>query len=246
MDNKTLPNDDFRMKLYEKYDSNFKQFIGNEDIPGIISNYNVYRKRYLPILKNFNRDSKIIDIGCGSGYFLQFLKQEGFNNLYGIDVSGQQIEKAKLKGLNVDVKNIFEFFQEERNYDVVFALDFIEHFEKNELFDLFTGINKIMKNNGILIIRTPNGQGLAANKFIYGDLTHLTIFNPNSLIQLLKLMNFKDIKFYETPPVSINLTGFIRAILWKCIKVMFNSVRIIESGDKEKILTQNFICTARK
>ncbi len=246
MDSKNFTDNDFRTNFYDWYDSNFKKFVGNEDTSNIISDYRTYRKRYLHLLKSYNKDSKIIELGCGSGYFLQFLKQEGFNNIYGIDISEQQIKKAKLKGLNVEVKNVFEFFKEDRKYDIVFALDFIEHFEKNELPDLFEGINKIMNKNGIIIIRTPNGQGIAPQKYIYGDLTHLTIFNPNSLFQILKLMGFDEINFYETCPVSVNLTGFIRAVLWKLIKVVFNSIRIIESGDWDKILTQNLICTARK
>ncbi len=246
MDDNKLKDKDFRLRLYESYNSNFKKFIGNEDTSNIISDYRAYKKRYLPLLKNYNYDSSILELGCGSGYFLQFLKLEGFNNLYGIDISEQQIEKAKQKGLNVDAENVFEFFKEDKKYDVVFALDFVEHFDKNELQDLFAGINKILNHNGILIVRTPNGQGINPQKIIYGDLTHLTILNPNSLIQILRLENFQEINFYETSPVSVNLPGFIRVILWKIIKTIYNSVRIIESGDKEKILTQNLICTARK
>jgi 2-polyprenyl-3-methyl-5-hydroxy-6-metoxy-1,4-benzoquinol methylase len=238
---------DFRTELYKKYISSFKEYIGSKDSIDIKSDYQIFSRRYIPLLKEFKRDAKIIELGCGSGYMLQFLKQHGFNNLYGIDISEEQIEKACQKGLNVEAKNVFNFFNENKEkYDIVFALDFVEHFHKNELLDLFTSINETMNNNGILIIHTPNGDGLFPRNHIYGDLTHLTIFNPNSLTQLLILTGFNEIKFYETGPEAKNFTGLIRLFLWKIVKGVVKAVRIIETGGSEKILTQDFICAARK
>lgn len=238
---------DFRSDLYKKYVSTFKQFIGDIDTSNIKSDYEMYRRRYIPLLKNFSRESAILELGCGPGYHLQFLKQSGFNNLFGVDISEQQIEIARKKGLNVEVQNVFEFFKiNTKKYDVVFALDFVEHFHKNELLDLFSSINAILNENGIFIIHTPNGDGLFSQNHIFGDLTHLTIFNTNSLLQILRLTGFNKINFYETGPAPKNLVGVIRFILWKIIRSLVNAARIIETGNKAQILTQDFICSARK
>jgi 2-polyprenyl-3-methyl-5-hydroxy-6-metoxy-1,4-benzoquinol methylase len=237
---------DFRVDLYNKYISTFKQFIGNESTANIKSDYKYYRKIFYPILKEFRKSASIIEVGCGSGYILQFLNQEGFQSLYGIDISEEQIEKAKAKGLQTDVKDVFEFFDtNDKKYDIVFALDFVEHFYKQELIKLFTGIRGIMNENGILIIRTPNGQGLFPGRIVYGDLTHLTIFNPDSLTQILRLTGFSKINFYETGPVSKNLIGFVRVVLWNIIKIFVKAIKTIETGEFNEILTQEFICTAR-
>ena len=104
----------------------------------------------------------------------------------------------------------------------------------------------MMSEDGVLIIHTPNGEGLFPNQRIYGDLTHLTIFTQNSLSQILRIVNFTEIDFYETGPVSKNIIGFIRLILWKLIKAMVKTIRLIETGSYEDILTQEFICVARK
>ncbi|MDP2364621.1 MAG: hypothetical protein Q8M94_12735, partial [Ignavibacteria bacterium] len=125
-------------------------------------------------------------------------------------------------------------------------MDVVEHFYKDELFDFFSGMNNILNENGVLIIHTPNGDGLFPNHIIYGDLTHLTIFNSNSLIQILRLTGFTDIDFYETGPTTKNFFGFVRLMLWKTIKVFIKSIRIIETGGAEKIITQDFICKAKK
>ncbi len=238
---------DFRSELYSKYVSTFKKFIGDEDSINIKSEYELYKRWYLQLIKEFPKNAAILDIGCGSGLMLQFLKQEGFNNLYGIDISEQQVKRARDKGLNADVCNIFDFIKVNKNkFDIIFALDVVEHFYKNELLDFFTGLNYLVNKNGILIIHTPNGEGLFPQHVIYGDLTHLTIFNPNSLGQILRLTGFNQIKYYETGPTFKNFKGLIRLILWKIIKLVVKSVRIIETGGAEEIITQDFICMAHK
>ena len=248
MEDRDRYNQDFRKNLYNKYVSTFKIFIEDDNPASIKSVFEICRRRYLPLLSGLpDKDMRILELGCGSGYLLQFLRGEGYDNLFGIDISEQQIEKARTRGLKVENADTFEFFSANKTkYDVVFALDFIEHFYKDELLDLFTGINNTMEKNGILIIHTPNGQGLFPGRNIYGDLTHLTIFSPNSLTQILKITGFDDIKFFETGPVSKNFVGFIRLVLWKIVKLIVKLIRIIETGGKEDIISQDFVCSARK
>ena len=83
-------------------------------------------------------------------------------------------------------------------------------------------------------------------KIIYGDLTHYTIFNPNSLLQILKINGFDRINFIESGPVAKNLKGAVRLVLWKIIKLIYHFVRIVEQGATEKIITQEFYCFAKK
>lgn len=238
---------DFRSELYSRYVTTYKKFIDGKSSFNLKSEYALYKRWYLPLIKEFSPTVDIIDIGCGTADMLNFLKQEGFQNTYGIDISEEQIKIAKGKGLNAEVYNIFDFLEvNKRKFDIIFALDIIEHFYKHELLDLFSGLYSILNQNGVLIIHTPNGDGLFPNHIIYGDLTHLTIFNSNSLGQILRLSGFVDVKFYETGPTSKNIKGFVRLILWKLIKLIVKSVRIIETGGSEKILTQDFISIAKK
>lgn len=247
MTNNKFNADDIRQELYKNYVSGFKKFISRYDIKSIESNRQVFKRRYLPLIKNFPTNTSIIEFGCGPGYFLQFLNDSGFKNTFGIDVSEQQVEQAKSKNINASVMDIFDFIRTNKEkFDVIFALDLIEHFKKEELLELFSGFYNTLNNNGLVIMRTPNGEGLFPNQRIYGDLTHFTIFTPNSLLQILEMTNFSEIKFYETGPVPKNIIGYIRLILWKLIKVVIKAVRIIETGGAENILTQDLICVARK
>ena len=80
---------------------------------------------------------RILDIGCGSGQFLYFLKKKGYKNARGIDLDGKQIEIAQALGLEAEQASIFDYLdRSERRFDVIAMLDIIEHFTREELFPL--------------------------------------------------------------------------------------------------------------
>ncbi len=238
---------DFREELYRRYSSTFKEHISEFDEKSVATTLSKYRYQYLPILKEFNKDRRILELGCGRGIFLEFLINNGYKNVFGIDVSKEQINIAKAQNLNAEEIGVLEYLKSNNEkFDLIFAIDLIEHFHKNELIPLFEDIYNNLNNGGAFVFHTPNGLGINANRIIYGDLTHLTIFTPNSAIQILKLVGFNKIIFFETEPYANNINGTLRLLLWKIVKLFINGIRLIESGGTEKILTQNFIGYAKK
>ncbi|HSL90627.1 MAG TPA: class I SAM-dependent methyltransferase [Ignavibacteriaceae bacterium] len=239
--------EDFRLKLYQNYVSDYKKVTSAKSDKDKKSDYEIYKRRYLPLLREYSKDCKIIEVGCGNGYVMQFFREEGFTNIYGIDISEEQITEAVGKGLNAEVKNIFEFFKTNKEkFDIVLTLDFVEHFSKDELPALFSGLNDLLNKDGSLIIHTPNGEGFFPGRIIYGDLTHLTIFNPTSLLQILLTTGFRKVRFYEVMPIAKNIKGAVRLVLWKIIRFIIRISKIIETGIAGKILSQSFVCSAKK
>lgn len=241
--------EDFRSVLYQKYVSTFKASF-NDISEYQKSIYDVwFENKYLPLLNSISRNSRILEIGCGDGKFLAFLKKNGFENTIGVDISGEQIELAKAKGLNVIQGDVLDFLkQREDTFDAIIAIDTIEHFTKSEVLMLFHHLAKSIKKDGLLIIQTPNGEGLFPGQVIYGDLTHLCIFTESSLRQVLSLYGFSNLGVYETSPLPIGISGKIRAVTWSFIKYVLNLVRMIEGGKGKKIRcwTKNIIAVFRK
>jgi SAM-dependent methyltransferase len=100
------------------------------------------------------KESKILDIGCSGGALLGFLKQKGFNNLYGIDTSGDAINLCKDK----DLKNSFvmdgakpEF--EKGVFDIIIASDILEHIKDDRA--ALAEWSRILKSGGMLILFVP-------------------------------------------------------------------------------------------
>ncbi|MEL3974454.1 methyltransferase domain-containing protein [Rossellomorea oryzaecorticis] len=99
---------------------------------------------------------KVLEIGCGSGHSLQYMDQKNAGELWGLDLSGKQIDAAKtlLKNCNSPLK-LFESPMEDNpglptNYfDIVFsiyALGWTTNLEKT-----LANVNKYLKRGGIFI-----------------------------------------------------------------------------------------------
>lgn len=239
--------EDYRNIFYNNYDSKFNRSAKNVTIKDLESQHSHYLLKVLPKLSSFNLNAKILELGCGPGYLLSFLRQNGFTNLIGIDISEEQVIISKNKNFNVIHIDVIEFLSKNQTkWDVIFAFDFIEHFKKEELSNLFELVNTSLTDGGIFFMRTPNGDGFYPNKIIYGDLTHQTIFNQNSLSQLLSATGFKEQIFYENPPLMKNIRGVVRSMLWKLIKMLLNFILLVEVGQKQKLWTRDFFCVAKK
>ncbi len=240
---------DFRTELYTRYVSAFKTQQLHRNPKELEAFIHWSEHKYLPLLKGLNKNAWILEVGCGDGKLLHMLKKNGYNNVEGIDISGEQIMLAKSEGLNVKNADVFTFLSDKiACYDAIIAIDVVEHFYKNEVLRLFELFHKSLKPGGNLLLQTPNGEGLFPGQVIYGDFTHLCIFTTNSMQQILQLKGFSNISFYETSPVGDNLTGRVRLFLWSSIKAIVNTIRLIEGGKGKKsdVLTENFICFCQK
>lgn len=177
---------------------------------------------------------------------MEYLISLGFREVEGIDVSAEQVEIARSRGLNARVADVFEFLGHAGEYDAVVAIDFIEHFRTSELLELMRLIRERLRPGGLLVLQTPNGEGLMSRGVIYGDLTHCTIFTTGSLGQLLAACGFGQCEFYETGPAPKNLAGRLRMAAWAVVKAAARVVRLVEAGHAGRIWTEAFICAARK
>lgn len=238
---------DFRMRLYEKYITAFKSSDADVDQTRLTAYWKWCDYRYAPLLAKVKRDAPVLDLGCGTGLMMGYLNREGFTHVEGIDISEEQIAIAVAQGYNAQVADAFEFLEGQSNaYAAIIALDFFEHFTKDELIQMLQLVHGALKEEGWLLLQTPNGSGLFPHQVIYDDLTHLTILSPSSLQNILKLVGFDQISIYETGPVPKNLNGKIRCGLWRTLKLVANLVRVIETGKTQSIWTENMIGCCRK
>ena len=124
---------DFRKDLYERYHSTFKKHYLKISEKSKKSEYAYYRSKFLPLISGYNTNASILDLGCGQGLLMEFLIKSGYTNLQGVDISEEQIAIAKESGLSVTVADAFAFLNGSKKFDIIFALDFVEHFHKDEL-----------------------------------------------------------------------------------------------------------------
>lgn len=238
----------YRDKLYSNYVSGHTSCLyGEATLEGIKKQFPVWKKyfgRFLPE----NKDVKILDIGCGNGGFVYFLRNLDFENAQGVDISKEQVELAHKLGIkNVTQYDVKEFLSGQVGaYDVIFARDLIEHFTKDEIIELLETVYKALKTDGLFVVQAPNGEALFSGRLRYGDFTHEMVFTRSSLNQILKATGFIDTEFYPTGPVPKGLKSSVRYILWKGIETLLRLYMTIETGSLSGIFTQNIIAIAKK
>ena len=112
------------------------------------------------------------------------------------------------QGVKASVADALEHLARNENaYGLIVAIDVIEHFSKEELIRLLHKVRAALKPNGMFLLQTPNGGGLLPNSIIYGDMTHFTILSLDSIRQVLRLVGFGQMQFFETGPVPKNVAG---------------------------------------
>jgi 2-polyprenyl-3-methyl-5-hydroxy-6-metoxy-1,4-benzoquinol methylase len=237
----------YREKIYSKYrSSHIKNLIGDVDLSFFKKQFCVWSKYYGEFLPK-DKNVKILDIACGDGGIVYWLQSIGYKNSFGIDISEEQVNLAKSLGIeNIEQYDLKEFLKTNKGWDVIFALDILEHFNKNEILDVLELIYNALNKNGILIIKTPNGESIFGTRYLYRDFTHEWIFTKSSLMEIFSISGFKKFHFKEESPVIHGLFSLIRYILWKFIRLILNFYLLVETGQRADILTQNIIAVAYK
>jgi len=238
----------YREKLYSTYVSTHTSHLYDaptlKEIRKQFPVWKSYYRRFLPK----DMAAKILDIGCGNGGFVYYLKSLGYENSSGIDISPEQVEVAKSLGIKgIECADIVSFLRDKKSiYDAIFARDVIEHFTKDSIIELLELIFNSLKRGGVVIIQTPNAESPFGSSYRYGDFTHEIAFTRSSLNQVLRVAGFEKVDFYPTGPVPKGIKSAIRFMLWKVIEMMLRFYMLVETGSSEGIYTQNIICVAKK
>jgi len=153
-------------------------------------------------LKSFElAGNSLLDIGCGTGDFLEAAKKKGWN-VAGVEpnMKARQLAIGKLKS---DKERIFTAITELDNnsYDVISLWHVLEHVPNLE--DYVYQLKKLLKPNGVLIIAVPNFKSFDAIYYkeywaAYDVPRHLWHFSRKSIKHLFEK---GDLKLLKTAPM---------------------------------------------
>lgn len=235
-------------KFYSQYVSSHASFLyGEPSIAFFRRQFGVWESyfgRFLPLDKN----AFILDVGCGNGGFLFWLKEKHFLRAAGVEISKEQVDVATGLGIqNIFQADFREFLKDKKDaYDVVFARDVLEHFPSGEVDRIIELVAYTLRRGGQLIIQTVNAENLLWGRLRHGDFTHQTAFTATSIKQLLAANGFDAIGVYPQRPVVQGVKSLIRFLLWKFFEVLLKFYLLAETGSSRGIFTQNIIVVARK
>lgn len=193
----------------------------------------------------------MLDLGCGSGTLLYFLREAGYANISGVDNSPEQIEQARQLGFaNVRQADAFTFLEtaSANSYEAVAAFDIIEHLTKAELLHLADEVHRTLAPGGVWIIHAPNAEGFMGSRVRYADLTHEQAFTPASIDQLARVAGFRSSECFEDAPIAHGLKSTARLLIWKTGRGLLRLFFMAETGDtgRNAVFSQNLLALVRK
>ena len=194
-----------------------------------------------------DRRARILDIGCGDGELLLLMRAHGYTEVEGIDVSGEQVESARARGLDVVRADAMTFLRSRpQRYDAICAIDLIEHFEKPDVVRLLELVAASLKPGGTLVAQVPNGESPFFGRYRYGDFTHGTAFTSRSIRQIAANTGFAIVEAYPCEPVPHGARSLLRLAAWRAIAAVLKGMLLAETGvARGHIVTQNLVFTAR-
>lgn len=133
------------------------------------------------------QSNRLMDYGCGTGYFPAFMKDKGFD-VTGVEVDEKAREFARNQfGINVVSPQDFLAGKIEGSFDVITMWHVLEHVEK--LDQVMLRLKAYLSGDGVLVIALPNCSSLDArfykeNWAAYDVPRHLWHFTPSAFEKL--------------------------------------------------------------
>lgn len=177
--------------------------------------------------ESYRKTNKLLDIGCGNGFFLQVAKEKGWD-VYGVEVSESASEICRNKGLNV-FTGIVDEFKQENDFDIIVSIEVIEHLSFPRSF--VEAAYQLLRKGGLFYMTTPNFNAVLRYRLkeqydVIDFPNHVSYFTPTTLDQLLTESGFSK--------KSIKTTGY-SVTRRRTSKGQSNQEYVSETSDDEML-----------
>lgn len=199
-------------------------------------------KTYFKLIENIKDDlpknPRVLEVGCGNGFFMKELMEAGFTkNVFGVEPSikmALQADSYLRKRIKIDLFKSSLFPKD--SFDLICCFHTLDHMiDPNEFIK---GAWSLLKKNGYIVVVVHDTQGLSVKLFgeksAIFDIEHIYLFNKKNLSSIFRRNNFKIIKVFNlinNYPLYywIAMSGF-PPVIKKSANFISNMLRINKLG----------------
>ncbi len=163
---------------------------------------------------NLPKDAKILDVGCGPGYFLDEMKKREYTDLTGITLSPGDIKICQDKGHTIKKYDISFFPQKDGYYDESVDFIFLRQALEHSPYPIFSIMeyNRVLKQGSYIYIEVPAPDCDRKHEF---NTNHYSILGETQLVALLQrcgfaIKEFQAIEFGIGIPNVTNEDGTLK------------------------------------
>jgi len=153
-----------------------------------------------PLFAKLTTERRLLDVGCGSGAFLDLVRTQVGCQVEGIDISEQAVEMAqKSYGLDIFHGTIDKAPFESESFDAITAWWYLEHIPNPN--EAVAQMSRLLRPGGTCVIGVPNSRSFWAkafkDKWYHLDCPrHLCIWTPSTMKQLFEAHGLSVTRIY--------------------------------------------------
>ncbi len=206
---------------------------------------------YGPLLPA-DREAAILDIGCGPGRVLAFLRAAGYRNLEGFDRDARASAAARDRtAARVTVGEDWETILESRPaaFDLIVLKDVLYYLPRERVVAALAAVHRALKPEGRVIVEVFNGVSFTGPFVAHKDEDILWIPTEHTIRRFLERAAFTGVSLHAHRAPARGLRRRLFNLAGAAWRGALRSVYLAERGFAEenpRIFTTKIIATARR
>lgn len=201
-----------------------------EDLQSYEGYYLEEKSDYVEAQKYISGTDDVLEVGCGAGFFSNFIQPKSY---VGLEFNDKAIQLAQEKGLDVKKQSLAEHAsQNAEKYDVVCFFQVLEHVDNPNLF--LQDALKCLKKGGKLIFAVPAEDSFISqqvNFYLNMPPHHVSRWKDLVFTKIAELFGIKKLQVVHEPLLAIHqefyhkvkIYNYLRNTLKKSFKSLDNT-----------------------
>jgi cyclopropane fatty-acyl-phospholipid synthase-like methyltransferase len=158
----------------------------------VTSKYSIEKNEYLFASKYIKESDKVLDVGCGWGFFSSYIPKSDY---LGIEFSEESKQKCEERNIEV-TSTLIEDMPKDNKFDVVASFQVLEHIENPMGF--VKSMKDVTHDNGLIILSIPNVDSfnsLQENNYLNYPPHHISWWSKDSMLYVARELDLEIIDF---------------------------------------------------
>jgi O-antigen chain-terminating methyltransferase len=212
-------------------------------------NHSLLAQMHAPHAEHFEACRNVLDVGCGTGIFLDILARQGIA-AEGVERNTESIRFARTLGLIVHEADALEFLsQHPAEFDGLYCSHFVEHLPIEAVDRLIQSCAESLLPNGVAVFTFPDPESIRSQLLgFWRDPEHVRFYHPDLIQTLAEVhglsleINSQNIPertvgpFTMHPPILQQDQGRLKQGFWR---QLMQRLGLVHQEDLELLKAEN-------